>query len=146
MSGASNVWSVPNMSRPRIEPGPSASQARCKELFEQLMMLLFGTSTGPLSPYERQKIQLIENYGIYEMSGILIKRNKANKNQFFQIKISKYLSSLRRNTVLVKSNLQIHSGFYLLLVLYRIRTPEFVIYKISVADPDPSDPYVLWVS
>jgi hypothetical protein len=82
--------------------------------------------------------------GSTKCTGILIKRNKANKNQFFQIKISKYLSSKRRDTVLVKSILQIHSGSYLLQVLYRIRTPEFVIYKIGVADPDPSDLYVFW--
>jgi hypothetical protein len=33
-----------NISMPGIEPGPPASQAS-KELFEQLMLFLFGTST-----------------------------------------------------------------------------------------------------
>jgi hypothetical protein len=74
---------APNMSRPRIEPGPSASQARCKKLFEQLRMLLFGTSTGPLSPYERQKIQLIENYGIYEMYRYLNKKKQSKQKPIF---------------------------------------------------------------
>jgi hypothetical protein len=75
------------MSRPRIEPGPSASPARYKELFGQLMMMLFGTSTGPFSPYERQKIQLIENYGIYEMYRYLNKKEtKQTKTNFFKLK------------------------------------------------------------